>query len=150
MGTLQQLTAADLRELELAPLWILAAVAGADGTIDQAEKTSHITAISRFTEHADEVVSRVFGAVAKDFESVWQRYLADHRSATQGIAAVSELLARLPNPAATLPFKDALLELGGAVADASGGMLSLGRKRSPAEREALSAAARALGVPERA
>ena len=148
MGTTEQLTADDWRELELAPLWILAAVAGADGSIDQDEKASHLEAISRFTGHADELVSRVFGAVARDFESVWLRYLADHRSASQGIAAVGNLLAGLPNPAATLPFKEALLELGGAVADASGGKLLLGRRRSRSEREALSAAAQALGVPE--
>jgi hypothetical protein len=145
---MEQFTADEWRELELAPLWILGAVAGADGSIDQAEKASHIKAISTFTAHADELVRRVFGVVAGDFESAWVRYLSDNRSATQGIAAVSKVLARLPNPAATVPFKAALLELGGAVADASGGKLQLGRKRSRSEREALSAAALVLGVPE--
>src|SRR5215207_9708927 len=126
-------TVEDWHELELAPLWILGVVAGADGKVDKAERDTLIEGIGRCAEHADEFVSAVFGAVSKNFEAIWTSYMSDERFAIHGLQAVGEVLTRAQSPAQALHFKQTLVQLGVEVADASGGMVGVGRKRSDAE-----------------
>ncbi|MGE3077006.1 MAG: hypothetical protein AB7N24_19935 [Dehalococcoidia bacterium] len=140
-------TDADWHELKLAPLWILAAVAGADGKIDESERASHLEAISTYATNQDPLVRQAFAELEKDFETLWLNYLGDPRSAAEGITAVSTVLARPVTTSDVLPFKQALLELGHTVAEASGTRLPLASKRSRPERNALHLAAEALGLP---
>src|SRR6185436_5849178 len=63
--------------------------------------------------------------------------------------AVGDILARVPDAAQALHFKQTLVQLGVDVADASGGVGGLGRKRSSAEREALKKVSQELRVSPR-
>jgi universal stress protein A len=142
-------TAEDWHELELAPLWILAAVAGADGKIDKTERATLVEGIGRCAGHADELVRRVFSAVSTNFETVWTSYMKDERFAVHGLRTVGNVLARAADPAQALHFKQTLVQMGVEVADASGGVLGLGGKRSHSERTALNDVAQALRMPSR-
>ena len=143
-----QFTADEWHELKLAPLWILAAVAGADGKIDDTERASHLKAISTYATNQDPLSRQVFAELEKDFDTLWLNYLGDPRTATQGIAAVGALLTKAAPGLDVLPLKQALLELGNTVAEASGTRLPLASKRSRSENNALQFAAEALGLPQ--
>jgi nucleotide-binding universal stress UspA family protein len=142
-------TAEDWHELELAPLWILAAVGAADGKIDKTERATLIEGVDRCAGHADEFVRRVFSTVSKNFDAIWTTYMQDERFAIHGLRTVGDVLARAADPVQALHFKQTLVQLGVDVADASGGVLGLGGKRSRAERKALNNVAQALRMPSR-
>ncbi len=143
------LNAEDWRELELAPLWILAAIGGADGKIDDSERRALIDGIDAYRRHADDLVRGVFERAGKQFDTVWERYKADGRTAPQGLRAVSDALSRAGDERNAMRFKQTLMQLAAEVADASGGFLGLGSKRSGVERKALNGVAAALGLPSR-
>jgi len=145
----ETLTPEDWHELELAPLWVLAAVAGADGKIDKAERATLKAAVDRCATHSEPLVSRVFGGLSRDFDARWASYLQDPRFAMHGVRAVGVVLGRVADPAQALHLKQTLVQLGVEVADASGGFGALGRKRSSAEREALKKVSQELRVTTR-
>lgn len=147
--TVQPLTPAEWRELQLAPLWVLSAIGTADGKLDKAEKATLVEGVAGCAAHTDEFVSSVFAAVSKDFDSLWDGYQEDERFAIHALRTIGDLLARAVDPVQALHFKQTLVQLGVDVADASGGMLGLGTKRSRVEREALQKVAEALRMPSR-
>ncbi|MEO8538412.1 MAG: universal stress protein, partial [bacterium] len=144
-----ELSPADLRELELAPVWILSAVGAADGKIDRAERAALQEVIQRCAGHSDSFVRAVFVSVAKNFESVWERYMADERFAVHALEAVADALDRCATPTQALHFKQTLVQLGMDVADASGGVLGIGGKRSGVEKAALTRVAQSLRMSSR-
>jgi nucleotide-binding universal stress UspA family protein/tellurite resistance protein len=149
MADTSTLSAQDWHELELAPIWILSAVGAADGKIDSSERAALHDGISRCTSHSDPFVRGVFERVSLNFDTIWQTYTADERFAVNALRTVAEVLGRTAEPAQALHFKQTLVTLGIEVADASGGVLGVGGKRSKAERAALNDVAKALGMPGR-
>ena len=143
------LTAEDWNELELAPLWVLSAVGAADGKIDKSERAALVEGLRGGAEHADAFVGGVFARVSENFDAIWDRYMSDERFAVHGLRTVGDVVDRVADPVQALHFKQTLVQLGVDVADASGGVLGLGDKRSRAERKALADVANALRVSSR-
>jgi nucleotide-binding universal stress UspA family protein len=141
-------TAEDWQELELAPFWILAAVGGADGKIDKTERAALVSGVDLCAGHKDAFVRRVFAAVSENFDATLASYTKDERAALDGLRKAGDILARA-DPTQALHFKQTLVQLGVDVADASGGVLGLGGKRSRVERKALHDVAQALRMSSR-
>jgi nucleotide-binding universal stress UspA family protein len=143
------LDAKDWRELQLAPIWILSAVGAADGKIDKAERAALVEGVNGCAAHSDPFVSQVFAATARNMDALWTDYMQDERFARHALGAVADVLDRVANPTQALHFKQTLVQLGVEVADASGGVLGMGGKRSKVEREALNKAGEALRLSSR-
>ena len=87
----------DWATLWMAPLWVLAAVGGADGMVEVEE----MDGLFRHMAHADAASSSlgraVFAKLASDFDECQSQFLADPRSAESGLHDVRDVLDRLDN-----------------------------------------------------
>ncbi len=143
-----ELTETDWLELELAPIWVLGAVGGADGKVDQKERAALLEGVGRCAKHADPFVREVFHRVSKNYDAIWARYMSDERFAVHALRTVETVLDRTTDAIQALHFKQTLVQLGVEIADASGGLLGL-RQRSDVERKALNDVAKALRISSR-
>jgi len=146
MPTLESLTTEDQRTLRCAPLWMLHLVGGADGKVDKKEWEALRFALRREGPLDIGLVGQVFGAVSENYEKMDEETLNAGIPAIDGLSSTGQLLDRACSPGESQHFKEALLALGSAVAEASGGVLGVGSKICGAERQAIRAAAKALGI----
>ena len=132
--------------LQFGVLWVFEAVAGSDGKIDDAEQKQ----LHRFLLEAYAHPLAPFRAVLIDLEAnldrMLEKYFADKRAIDHGLTEVGELLSRKLSPGETVAFKEALLDLGQRIAEASGGFLGFGNKVSKKERRSLARIANVLGL----
>lgn len=139
------------------PLNMLAHIGGVDLYVDAAEWTSLIDAVHASTREEDALVAAIMGELAESLHR-GERQLPDGHEPLDGLYAVAKALdAREDGHGAA--YRVALMEIGAAVADASGGGLAIryglhhGDNRwqptdatSVGERRAIEAAALALGL----
>lgn len=145
MTPLDPFNADETRTLLLAPFRLFGAVAGADGQLDRKEWAALADGV-RSQGLGEGLAGRLFAAVADNFDELRDAFKPT--APREGLEAVAKLLDRVaPEEAGTV--KEALLALGLAVAEASGGRFGLGSPICGAERQALRDSARALGVHSR-
>lgn len=150
------LTEAQWETLVQGPLFMLAHVGGADAYVDTAEWTALIEAVRDSAEDEDAFVADVTAVLA-------DRLRDGHVPVPQnpvplvGLEDIAAILDGLG--AGSTAYRVALMEIGAAVADASGAGLTIryavhhgqadwvtAPAASPAERTALATAAEALGI----
>ena len=138
------------------PLNVFALVAVSDSYSDRNEWAAFRAAAYGANGHAEPVFRAAMAAIAEDFEGL-PRDLAQRDAAIEGLREIQAVASLLPDGGE--PFRTALMELGRAIADASGAQLTrniatgnaaTSWRHSPGtsamEREALALAAEALGV----
>jgi len=128
--------------LQFAPLWAFAAVAGADGKIDDRETAVLMKEVSEAPLHKGVFVREVMTSLATDLVRVSAAYKADSRNAFAGLVEVRGLLTRVDKDQAAI-FKFAVMAIGKATAEASGPMF--GAKIAVEEQQAWALAAVMLG-----
>ena len=133
--------------LLFAPLWVFMAVAGADGSVDDAE----LAALGRVLEKSlylpDDLLRELLGTIARDLRTVFQDFKADSRSVDEGLAEVGHMLDSKLLADHAVEYKRTLFALGDRVARASGGgLLGIGGRVSVAEKEVLLTVAGLLGL----
>jgi len=150
------LTEAEWEKLVQGPLFMLAHVGGADAYVDTAEWTALIDAVHDTAGEEDALVADVTAALAGRLHN---GHVAVPDNPTP-LAALEEIAAILDGLAAdSMAYRVALMEIGAAVADASGAGLTIrysvhhgqagwvtAPATSPTERTALATAAEALGI----
>ena len=146
MTTQAAYTEQEWRTLQFAPLWTFEAVAGADRNIDEEETAELVRQLQRATAFRSELVRDVCAPLADDWETMLDRCRADDRGIDGGLAEVADLLDSKVSVTDAILFKEAMLGLGLAVANASGGLFGLGSKVSAVEKKALKRVADALRV----
>jgi hypothetical protein len=145
--TLANLTEADRTTLSYAALWVFSTVAGSDGRIDEAEVDAILAElVKRAPPRDSELLRTVLSDVSSDGSRTLGGYAADGRSADEGLRRVAAILDLNWSRETGQDFKRGLLDIGRAVASASGGLLGLGNRTSGSETKALEVIARQLGV----
>lgn len=136
---------------------MLAHVGGVDAHIDSAEWTSLIDAVLAASGQDDDLVAAVMGELAAALHR-GERQIPDGHEPLEGLTEIRSILAGWHDDSGE-GYRVALMEIGAAIADASGAQLTIrygmhhGNNRwapspatSPAERRALEGAAVALGL----
>lgn len=121
----------DWNTILLAPLWVFEAVASSDGTIDDKERAAFMATLDR--PPPGMFSAFVFAHVRRHMASLTEARSEDGRKPKAGIADVQVLLARYPDPAEADAFRRSLVDLARNVANASGGVLGMGKKTSDDE-----------------
>ena len=143
---LDSLTAADRDTLTFGPLWMFSLVAGSDGAVDEREVDELARVVERARPDGGPLLDLVLSDLTHDGARLLARYAADDRDAGDGLRRVAAVVDLHWPPEVGDSFKNGLLAIGRAVAEASGGFLGLGDRKGRAEREALATAAGYLGV----
>lgn len=140
--------------LRRGPLAMLLQVAGADAHVDRNEWAALMDAVAAASDSADELVREVMTAAAEDLRTTGMS--PNHGNAPlDALREIGSLLGTVPGGES---LREALLEIGAIVAEASGAQLirtfaahhgeqqwTKSAGTSAVEREALSAARKALG-----
>ncbi len=143
---LDSLPAADRRTLTFGPLWMFSLVAGSDGAVDEREVDALARVVERARPSGGPLLDLVLSDLTHDGSRLLAEYTADGRGPEDGLRRIAAILDLNWPPEVRESFKNGILDIGHAVAEASGGFLGLGDKTGRAEREALAAAAACLGV----
>ena len=144
-----ELTDEEWHTLLFAPLWVFTAVAGADGSVDDAE----LTALGRVLEKSlyirDNLLRELLGTIARDLRTVFHDFKRDGRSVDEGLSDVGRMLDSRLLADHAVAYKAALFALGDRVARSSGGgLLGIGGRVSTIEKAALLHVAKLLGLTD--
>ncbi len=131
--------------LARAPLLVFKLVAAADGTVDRKERDK----LAQMCERVDEFSSPLFRAsvraLVQDYDRIFREMQQSRLDpAVELQAASAELDASYPEE--SLDFKRCLMRWGRGIAQASGGVLGVGKKTGRQEALALAAIAASLGL----
>jgi hypothetical protein len=113
-------TAEEWRTLQFAPLWVFAAVASADGNIDEKKVGGLAKELSEWAQFKEPLVQEVLLSLGTDLASIMARYTADSRNVMVGLKDVADLLDKKSTPEQAKNFKGAMLLIGRNIAQASG------------------------------
>ena len=131
-------TVEEWRTLQFAPLWVFAAVAGADRKIDEKEAGALAKELSEWARFKEPLVQEVLLSVVNDIANVTPQYHTDSRDVMAGLQDVADLLDRKATQEQVKNFKGAMLPIGQNIAQASGGgVFGIGDKVSSEEKTAL-------------
>jgi len=138
------------RSLQYTPFWVFQAIVGAKGSTEAAESAILETFLRNAQGIEEPLLAEVVASVAADLERVRGGVIADPRPVEDAFPEVRALLDRRVERERADEFKDALLGLAYAIANASGpGFLDLGDRVSKEESSAFIHLADLLGVPPR-
>lgn len=130
--------------LEFAPLWVFAAVAGADSKVDDKEMEAFLKDVSEAALYKEPLVREVLMSLGSNFAESMTRFREDSRPVDRGLADVASLLDRKSDNEEANNFKKAVVGIGLDVARASGRIF--GDNMSKEEKQALVIVASALRV----
>jgi nucleotide-binding universal stress UspA family protein len=140
VDSLDTLTDEERHALLLSPFQVLAHVGGADGKVDQKEREALLSGLRGLK--VEGIAAALFRSALDNFESFVERALA--QPGLDPLRAAAAILDSRFEPAEAEAVKDALIQLGERVADASGGIFGLGSRISGEEKVALREVGRAL------
>ncbi len=143
---LDSLSETDRDTLTFGPLWMFSLVAGSDGAVDEREVDELARVVERARPDGGPLLDLVLSDLSHEGSRLLARYAADARGPEEGLRRIAAILELNWPPEVGDSFRDGLLAVGHAVAEASGGFLGLGDRTGRAEREALALAAACLGV----
>ena len=151
------LTESEWDVLKEGPAHMLRLIAGADSHIDRAEWTALVDAVLASVNHQDALVQALMEDLSDELHHGAIVGDRDGSDALHGLQALGGVLDLLPDRGAQL--RETLLQLGATIAESSGAQLTMtfaAHHNSPGwaraagtsatEREALRAAAAALGI----
>jgi len=131
-------TSSEWHTLQFGPLWVFAAVAGADKKIDDKEAGALAKELAEWAQFNEPLAQEVLLSVGNDLSNIMSLFNADTRDVMAGFRDVADLLDRKATPQQSKGFKGALLLIGRNIAQASGGgMFGTGDKMSNEEKNAL-------------
>lgn len=130
--------------LEFTPLWVFAAVAGADSKVDEKEMEAFLKDVSEAALYKEPLVRDVLMSLSSNFSESMTRFKEDSRPVDRGLADVAGLLERKSDNEEANNFKKAVVGIGLDVARASGRIF--GDKMSTDEKQALVIVASSLRV----
>lgn len=152
-----QFTANEWAELVNGPLYVLGVVAAADWNVDRSEWAALMGAVAGAAGDSHPLVREVMTAALEAIDAAGNGHPAV-AAALDGLRTIDAILDR-KHPADESGLRESLLEIGAAVAEASGARLvprflvnhgtdgwSPASRISAMERDALKAAAGALGI----
>lgn len=142
---LESLTATDRRTLLFGPLWMFSLVAGSDGSVDEREVDELARVVEQSRPEGGPLLASVLAELTSQGAAVLAEYATDDRGPEEGLRRLAAVVDVQWRPSVGDAFKDGILAIGKAVAEASGGFLGLGDRTSWAESEALATATRCLG-----
>jgi len=116
------------RTLQFAPLWVFAAVAGADSKIDKKERLTLAKELAGASICYGKLAFEVLSSVFEELPDVLREYDADSRDVANALREVDFLLSQKVTPQEARDFKEAIYHIGRLVAQASGGIFGIGRR----------------------
>lgn len=106
--------------LQFSPLWVFHLVAGADGKIDKKEMAALAEIFGKSLLMRNELARELMMTNAMELAKLMPSYMADGRSAEQGLRQVAEILDAKLSPELADGFKKMLMGIGVEIANASG------------------------------
>lgn len=131
--------------LRYAPNWMGMYVAFADGTPGEDELKAMLESFAEVVESPSSLLLEVILDYVANIETVLPAYKADRRSYIEGLRDVGRVVDDKVSAREAEVFKEALLEIGEKVANATGGIFGL-HKISKEERKRLDTARNLLGA----
>ncbi len=137
-STGEGLTGEDWATLAKAPCLVFILVAAADGKVDAKEISIFGKILQSYDSLPSPVLAKIFGIAQKNLEGFIQEIVATGEPPQQQLMSLAQLLksGKIPKEDAIV-VAQGLLELGKAIASASGGFLGFGPKISKEEKQAL-------------
>jgi hypothetical protein len=123
--------------LRFCPFWVFHAVGIADGKVDKKELGAFLKEVQEAPLFKDALARNVLFSIAANLDAVFKAYHADPRNVMDGLGQAADLLDRRATPETVKGFKGSMLLIGHRVAEASGGLLGMGKKVSDKEKSAL-------------
>jgi hypothetical protein len=120
MSEAADFSAEEWRTLQLAPFWMLAAVAGAYRRFDSRESDAFLRSLRAAAAAPGRLNREVMTSVAADFDRVAGDFAADRRTIGSGLCAVATVLRKAAPEEAELLKAALISEIGEAVARARG------------------------------
>lgn len=134
----ESFTTNEWHTLQFCPLWVFAAIAGADKKIDDKEAGALAKELSEWAQFNEPLAQEVLLTVGNDLSNVMSLFNKDSRDVMAGFRDVADLLDRKATPQQSKGFKGAMLLIGRNIAQASGGgIFGTGDKISTEEKNAL-------------
>lgn len=131
-------TTSEWRTLQFCPLWVFAAVAGADKKIDDKEAGALAKELSEWAQFNEPLAQEVLLSLGTDLSNMMPLFNQDARDVMAGFRDVADLLDRKATAQQSKGFKGAMLLIGRNIAQSSGGgMFGTGDKMSTDEKNAL-------------
>ena len=141
----EQFETIEWQTLKYAPLWVFAAVATADATIDEDEMAALACEVEGGDLYREPLVREVFCDMQRD-EELFAGFKADARDMADGLAQTADILDRKAAKESAAAFKKMLVFVGRRVAEASGEDAFLADRMSGEEELSLFRVADILGV----
>jgi len=131
--------------LSRVPLLIFKMVAGADGTVDWRERDKLAQMCERVNEFSSPLFRAAVGKLVQDYDRIFAEMQRSKLEPAEELqAAGAELDASYPGE--SVEFKQCLMHWGRGIAQASGGILGVGKKMGKQEAMVLKGIATALGL----
>lgn len=119
MDCRESYSSAEWQVLQFAPLWAFRGVAEADAHVDADEMAALAKEIEEGGLYDDPLVQEIFKSILADTRVV-ERFQADDRDMTAGLAEAADILDRKAAPQHAQAYKRAILLVARKVAEASG------------------------------
>jgi hypothetical protein len=139
-------TSKEWQTLIFTPLWVMTAVAGADGKADEKEVAAFAKEVAEAHLYKDSLVKEVMLSLAVDLSNNMTQFQKDSRNIMEGFTDAATVLDTKTNSEHANAFKRAMMGIGVQIAKASGGTLFKPDPISDEEKTALMLIAVTLGV----
>lgn len=133
MSLLQKYTDEEISLLQLVPLWVFYAVAGADSVIDQREISAFKGMLKESPRLKDDFSREILTALYNHFDEVVLRSKSEQP--IPGIEKAMDTVSRKSSPAESEEFKLVVFSIGWSVAAASGDFTETGEGSNISDEE---------------
>lgn len=130
-----------------APLWVFAAVAGADAEINKQELAALAEELHTAQQYKNELSREIFTELAEDFDDIMEAYQEDDTLIGDGLSEVNVLLEEYEDEEVILGFKSDIIIFAINVAKASRGWL-FGKNITAEEKEVIDGIAEVLDLED--
>jgi hypothetical protein len=133
MSLLQKYNAEEIATLNLVPLWVFYAVAGADSVIDQREISSFKGMLKEASRLKDHFAREILTALYDHFDDVVLKSKSEQP--IPGIEKAMDIVSRKSPPSESEEFKLVVFSMGWSVAGASGDFTETGEGSNISDEE---------------
>ena len=133
MSLLQRYSSEEISTLNLVPLWVFYAVAGADSVIDQREISAFKNMLKEASRLKDHFSREILTALYEHFDDVVLKSKSEQP--IPGIEKAMDIVSRKSSPSESEEFKLVVFSMGWSVAAASGDFTETGEGSNISDEE---------------